>query len=1532
MKKLLSLLLLALTMLTASAQRTIDKLDRGLIGIKVNTGVFLSWRIQADEYYDVKYNLYRDGKKIAENLNVSNYTDAAGTTSSSYTVAAVVRGKEQTQSAAVKPWAQNYFEISPKHAPSLKCTYIPNDACCADVDGDGVVEILLKLDNDEERSQLYPKEGPEVGGTATKEYTLFEVLSLDGTVLWWVNCGPNMGDFQNNEQNIVGYDWDMDGKAEVVMRLAEGSSIHMADGTTYTIGADGKNGTTWNNYRKPKGEGSTEWFTCYGNEFLVYCNGQTGVPYQCIEFPLKRFEAGETDLKAAWGDGYGHRASKFFFGAPYLDGRHPSIFLGRGIYTRHKFIAYDVNPETHALTVRWQWTNNKAGSPWYGQGYHNYAIVDVDWDGRDEIVFGSMVIDDNGKGLSTTGLGHGDAQHHGDLDPYTYGQEGFFCNESQPANNYRDLTTSKIYHRYAASGDDGRAIAGNFCNDIPGAMGFSGHENAVSCVTGNVESILTKNGLGMNFRIYWDGDLQEESFDGTSVSKYNRGVIATMTGALSNNSTKATPTYQGDILGDWREEVIERTADNKLRIFTTTTPTPWRNYSLWYDKQYRNAMVWQMCGYNQPPHTSYFLGELENITVAPPAETMEGRKEIANGATISNDGETIITCETGDMTLNVADGATPYLYIDNAPSWVQGNAPSECTSKDYKITYQYYTHTLKGGAFAGDMRLVKQGAGTLVLPDVEQTYSGNTDVWAGTLRFSGTLKNSRLWLNRLTNLITDGGKFEKGIQADYGSVITVGTDGTKTSSITADSLNLGFGAIVALDIFSDGMKADQLNLNVLKVEKKVWKNGCGPAYDTPVLRITPHALTGEETIADGDYVIGTVAKVEGSVSDIVIEGLSKQKCALSYAEGKLILNVQSYQAGDLVWTGSQGNTFDLDNTANFKNSESEEAVKFTTGSDVLFPAEAAKYDVTVSAANGAVVPKSITFDNASKPYTLSGDSICGDPTITKTGDGAVYINNVNHTGNTTITGGILYAASLANNIGNDYGSLGNRTRTITISNGSRLGISKTATSDQPIKVGEGGAGIYVASGATLTQKGAITGLKDVEFTKTGAGALTMPSSFVPSRLVIMAGDVNGYDSKGPANIEFRGGSYIDTNTENSYSKLSSNFIVEEGQKGKLVLDPRCEYTGKLTGAGVFTVVAGGVRNTLSGNWSAFEGELIVQSQKRGTYAPSFDWNNSYGLPLATLNVQNGYTFNTNGKTVSVKTLKASATGTIAGTGTLELGEKYDNNINLTNYISCPLKYRGKEGKELRIAATSAGRVSANITVESGALRFTGNSSNKTACNGNKIIYVKNSGKVYGSNSLFYAIQASAGSVFSITGTSDAPATVTITDGGRVTIGADAVLDLKLKSLTSYSKLKCNGSMSFYSGGIIRVRLEDGYVPSVGSTFTLWTANSVSGLNESSIVLSLPELPAGSKWDTSELYAKEGVLKVVKDEASAIDNLPATAILTADVFTTDGILIGNVSTTKANLKNAIKALTGKRGNYVLQFTSGTNSGNVIVNVR
>ncbi|MDE6693454.1 MAG: rhamnogalacturonate lyase, partial [Muribaculaceae bacterium] len=328
----LSLALAGCLFAPAVAQRTMDVLDRGLVAVATQGGVFCSWRINAEEWYDASYNIYRDGTLLNSTpLQISNFTDPDGSASSKYAVAPVVNGVELQKCETVGVLEKNYLTVVPKHDSSLTSTYVPNDACCADVDGDGVLEILMKYDNQSEISASYPRDGHN------GEYSLFECLKLDGTVLWWVNCGPNMGDFQNNEQNIVGYDWDRDGKAEVIFRAADGTTIHMADGTVYTVGDPSLN------YRGATG-GGANWFMHSGKEYLVYADGLTGKPYQCIDYPLPRLEDSENPngllsggayddlVNKAWGDGYGHRSSKHFFGAPYLDGRTPSIFIARGIY------------------------------------------------------------------------------------------------------------------------------------------------------------------------------------------------------------------------------------------------------------------------------------------------------------------------------------------------------------------------------------------------------------------------------------------------------------------------------------------------------------------------------------------------------------------------------------------------------------------------------------------------------------------------------------------------------------------------------------------------------------------------------------------------------------------------------------------------------------------------------------------------------------------------------------------------------------------------------------------------------------------------------------------------------------------------------------------------------------------------------------------------------------------------------------------------------------------------------------------------
>ena len=1470
----LSFLLLA-SCLTVFGQRKTDRLDRGLIAIQTTNGVYCSWRILGEEYYDVKYNLYRDGTKIASNLDVSNYTDASGSAGSLYTVKAVVRGTEQAASKEEEAtvWNQNYLEITPDHG-SLTSTYIPNDACMADVDGDGELEILMKFDNASWANTSYQKAG------YNGEYFIMEVFKLNGKKLWWVDFGPNMADFQNNEQNIVAYDWDQDGKAEALMRASDGTVIHMADGTTQTIGDGSKN------YLAPTSSG--QWFAHEGNEFLVYMNGETGKPYQVMEYPLKRLEAGETNLKTAWGDDYGHRSTKHFFGAPYLDGRKPSIFLARGIYTRHKMIALDVDPATHQLSVRWRWNCNDSSSPWYGNGYHNYAIADVDWDGRDEICFGSMVIDDNGKGLSTTGYGHGDAQHHGDFNPYVHGQEIFACIEDSPVwgNNYRDGTTSKVYYKFTYVDDEGRCIAGNFSNDYPGAMAFSSHDTPISCVTADHISGMEKGGIPDNFRIYWDGDLCDEGLNyingkntAGGIYKYGMGLIETLTGSMTNNDTKGTPCYQGDILGDWREEVIMRTNENKIRIFTTTIPTEWRNYTLWHDQQYRNAMVWQMCGYNQPPHTSYFLGELEGITQAPPALTMTDRTEISNGGTIgtAQNDKQVLMAETGDMTVSVANGAAPYIFFDNAPSWVQGTDVDGTSAMNPEIKYEYYTHTLTGGAFTGNMRLVKQGDGTLVLPKVTQTYKGNTDVWAGTLQFDGTMESSPLWLNRHTSLISDGGNFKGGIKADYNATIYVGGK-DKAGQLTTTTLALGFGSRVVLDMFGDGT-ADQLTATLLTIEKKDWQYG--PQYSTPVIEIVPHFAAGSNKLPAGKHLLANIGSITGSIDDIKIEGISAQKPTLSYEDGKLYINLADMRdATSITWDGGTDGIWDFADTKNFKLSDGQSEV-FVTGDDVVFNDQATITDIKVE---GELTPNSVTFANNTKAYTLSGEgSIIGNATLNMNGEGQVTINNVNSMmGGVNLNKGTLTVGTLANNIGTELGALGPVANTIYMDGGT-LALSGDITSGHAIALSANGGSVSVPSGATMKQQGTVDRLttsSTAALHKKGAGTLELGTSNNFATLSVDEGTVRLSELKnvmnGPDKIVFNGSNVKVYDADDSYSYSSNriNYEVSEGATGQLYLDSRCDYYGKLTGKGTLTVVSRFTRGNLYGNWSEFEGTVVCNQNGQ-----EFRWFNTYGLPKGTMNIPAGSTVNAESRSFTLGNLTGG--GTLATSGTVTIGS-LNQEINYTGTFSGTTVIKTGTGSWTFTRPVSGVN---SYTFKGGDIQL--NSTNSTPLFGSSLATVENEAVLKGTGTVAALAFQSGGTLMPGSYTSSRRYGA-IASTGTVSLYAGSKLYLVVynnkNSNTSRSYLTIGGDLKL--NGDIYIELGSSYTPAAGDEIIFWTvAKEVTG----NPVLHLPELPAGLYWDTSDLLTKEGKLRVT-DQPTGINAVEADQLNGGNFYTLDGMRI------------------------------------------
>ncbi|MDE6548135.1 MAG: autotransporter-associated beta strand repeat-containing protein [Muribaculaceae bacterium] len=1501
---------------TMTAQRVTDVLGRGLVAMKTDTGVFCSWRINADEWDATEYNIYRGNTKLNDTpLKVSNFTDTSGSADDTYTIRPVVNGVEADACTPVKVWEKNYTIIKPQHAPEIKAGLVPNDATAADVDGDGDLEIIMKYDN---QASSYHDGDNGI-------FTVVECLEMDGSVKWWINFGPNIGDFQNNEINIIATDWDQDGKAEVVFRAADGTIIHQADGSTYTVGDPSINyrGTSW-----PDGQ----WFMHWGKEYLIYANGETGEPYECIDYPLMRVEpennpngilsggAYDTLVNNEWGDGYGHRSSKYMFAAPYLDGRKPSLFLARGIYTKHKMIAYDIDPSTHKLVERWRW--NDLGGAWFGQGYHNFGIADVDWDGRDEIVYGSMVIDDNGYGLSTTGLGHGDAQHCGDFDPYTHGQEIFACNENAPNNNFRDATTSKIYYRTTGGNDDGRSMMGNFIDEYPGAEGISSKDDALiggashKAIIGDSKSSVS---ITQNFRVFWDGDLCDESFDYNSgkntqgaIYKPREGRIALLEGSKTNNDTKGTPCFQGDILGDWREEYIMRDGDNNIRIYSTDFPTEHRIYSLWYDHQYRNAMNWQMCGYNQPPHVSFALSVFEDIAVPPAPLTMTGRTEVANNGNIDAtlNGKHVIVCETNDMTLSAADGASPSILTVNTPTWVEGH-----NNNDH-ISTKTYTHTISSGSFAGEMRLIKQGDGKLVMPKGTHTYNGMTEVWAGTLVLDGELTNSPVWLNRFAVLESSALSLPKGLDMNYASILKLGSE-TEAGTLSTSELTLGFGSIVELDAFADET-IDNIKAEKLIIEKKDWENG--PEYLQPIIRFTAHTAEGTSTLPQGRYLIGEIGEIDGNLSDLILLGIEDMKKEIAYEDGKLYVDLSAYVAGTKTWAGIESALWDLGASEAFTNSDNGDADVFVPGDNVIFDDSAENTNVIIS---GRLQPASVTFNNNDKDYTLSGEGqIVGETKLVKEGNGNLTITNLNsYTGGTYINAGKLTAGVFANNIGNDLGALSDVNSRIIISNGATLAVNATGTLGQRISMPNGHAAIEVNDGVTFTVSNGISasGLGQTLY-KRGKGTLNLGNGNSMNKFVIEDGVVNASESGDqvslPKTVEFIKGALYDPNTMGSYSTNSINFVVAEGNSGSLYCDPRSNYKGTLTGKGSFTVYAAGVRNYLQGDWSGFEGDLTAAYLKRSSYDPDFLWDNNYGMPKGTLNVLSGVTFNAGERNLVFGNIKGS--GTISTTGSITVGNdeksisysgSFAGNPSFVKTGSCDLymsrkltgvkKVTAKEGTVSLQASKSPYNTQffeAPLNIEGSAkLRGRGSVADLTVADGG----VVEPGSYSDSNTHHY------GPIFAT---------------GNVNIAQGGTLCLYLRMAgkgNDCSYLNVKGTLTI--DGDVKITMNPEYVPAVGDQFQLWVTDSFAGTPN----IELPELPEGLAWDFDGLKDATGILKVV--EGTGVSMINGNDPVVCKVFDATGICLGTIETTKDEAPEAAKReLNLRAGLYLLHLESPTST--------
>ena len=658
--------------------RQMEKLNRGLIAVKTTAdtrgqavnGVYLSWRLLGDESLENQaFDIYKNGTKIHTTgvHDATNWIDTSGTASDKYKV--VKAGEDASKETEVTPTSNNNCaksnEVGNGNSEKNSFTYVDipisrpdpvermgdgkisnyytvdkkheggaNDASVGDLDGDGNYEIVLKWDPTDSKDSA----GADFTGNAYID--AYKIDPNNDGYMWRIDLGKNVTSGAHYTQFLV-YDFDGDGKSEVAMKTAPGT----VDGTGHYVTEVGdtdeiRNTDNTKSYIGTSGrlKGKNP-FT----QYLTIFDGETGAALYTTDYIP--YDAAENQY---WGDSGAkyNRSERYLAAVAYLDGIHPSIVMCRGYY--HDSVIRAYTWDGTKLTMQWEHKGKKSESSTtlYGQGNHNLSVGDIDNDGKDEIVYGSAALDEDGKTvLGNTGLGHGDAMHMSDFNNDGV-QEVFSVKEEQFKKYAEDLRVASTGKHFWSSGkivtigDNGRGVMDNiddsYAKTHPNAMAIGWSSGLTNAHDFNGNDIAAKppgagSGTFDNFLVYWDGDLSRELLDANIIQKYYAATGTTkrfygpldgytLTGGSTNNYSKRNPSLVADIWGDWREEIImpvnkgSATDQAYLRIYTSTIPTDYRITTLMHDCQYRLSVAWQNVGYNQPTHASYYIGSVALAT------------------------------------------------------------------------------------------------------------------------------------------------------------------------------------------------------------------------------------------------------------------------------------------------------------------------------------------------------------------------------------------------------------------------------------------------------------------------------------------------------------------------------------------------------------------------------------------------------------------------------------------------------------------------------------------------------------------------------------------------------------------------------------------------------------------------------------------------------------------------------------------------------------------------------------------------------
>lgn len=1365
------------------AQRQMESLNRGLVAFRKNsTQVYLSWRLHGNEPSIIGFNLYRSANGgAASKLNASpitattDYTDtpaALAATAYSYFVRPVINGVEQANSETVSlpanPDQKQFLTLPLRTDTGPNGPYDVKFCWVGDLDGDGDYDFVV-----DRLSTLGAYE------------QFLEAYTNDGTFLWRMAMGSNSINQYSYEpgssaisigdtDNVTVFDMDGDGRAEVLVRTANGVSVTNAAGTQVAAITDASNST----------------------QFLSVINGLSGAELARAPMPNNWAVHGTLTNKAM---------------IAYLDGKRPSVVMygynraDNDVFYR-QFTAFDFR--SGVLAQRWTLPQAFPGA----EG-HQIRIADVDNDGKDEICDIGHVIDDNGTQLFNIGeVVHGDRFHLTDIDPERPGLENFIIqqnNGSGLATALFDAGTGGIIRKWYAGSivDVGRGIAVDITSAHKGYEMYSTQPGIFNAKGQQIyaKSVWAPEGL------WWDGDLGREFIDGAGsgalspvINKFNASTGATdrvwsLYNDWGNYSTHQAyggrPAFWGDILGDWREELVLMQSDYAaLRIYSTTNAASNRIYTLMHNPQYRCQATTK--GYVQASYVDYYLGHGMPSVVPPPPMvdtdltwTAGTTWDTGTSTSWRNNAGATSAFSSGDRVLFDVSGSNA------SPINLAGSLSPAAVSC---FNPQDFVLSGGSGSLAGGMTFSKSGRGKVTLTGTH-AYTGATIIWDGALVVNGQLSSSpvTVWggtwggapaMGETGGRLSGTGTVSQPVSVEYRGAIAPGAGmGSAGTLSLGSSLTAKDGAVFALDLSNDPS-----------------------GVSTPSDRITVAGnlgLSGTVTIdivgslAPGTYTLLTYGgTLSGSVSNLVFKVPEGTPYTAALGYGALTLTVPVTRApANLTWTGGNGgNSWDLANTVNWSRGGAPDT--FIAGDTVTFDATGAA-NATVNLTTA--LPVAGVTVAANSDYTFSGlGSISGSGALSKTGAGTLTVLTANtYTGPTTVLGGMLAIDRLGDGGSpSSIGAAGTAASNLVLNGGTLALVGEQTNTNRSMTLGASGGTLSVPASKSLQISGQVTGSGSL--TKTGAGTLILAAAnnftggiFISEGRVFLPSDTANVSGPGSGLVTLNGGTLAmgDNADTASWATSSWSIHVPSATVGRLNADGRCNLTGALAGGGDFTFYTPYVRTELLGNWSAFTGRIFVIADADGG---DFRYQSSAGYPAAHLdlgaNVNAYYNKTMSGNlTIPIGSLSGAATAWLGGgptagrTVTYQIGSRNEDG-----------QYAGDLGDSTgAVALTKVG--SGNLTL-GGVCTYTGG----TTVSAGRL---RVTGSTSGSN-----VSVQSGGTLGGTGS--------IT--GNVTVQANGGLELNA------TPLAITGNLGFSGNAVIRAAA--GLSPVAGTYTVLTYTGTLSG--------------------------------------------------------------------------------------------------------